>query len=73
VDRDKVLKQGVAPQRCLPKPFRPHGRIFNHYFNRFGRQWPGLYRGEGEDRAKVENVGTVLVRKQKGENVRSPH
>ncbi|HWX18725.1 MAG TPA: efflux RND transporter permease subunit [Candidatus Binatia bacterium] len=69
VDRDKVLKQGVA----LPDVYKTiqafMGGYFINYFNRFGRQWQVYIEAEGEDRANAENVGRFYVRNNKGENV----
>jgi HAE1 family hydrophobic/amphiphilic exporter-1 len=69
VDRDKVLKQGVA----LPDVYKTiqafMGGYFINYFNRFGRQWQVYIEAEGEDRANAENVGRFYVRNSKGENV----
>jgi HAE1 family hydrophobic/amphiphilic exporter-1 len=69
VDRDKVLKQGVA----LPDVYKTiqafMGGYFINYFNRFGRQWQVYIEAEGEDRASAENVGQFYVRNNKGQNV----
>ena len=45
------------------------GGYFINYFNRFGRQWQVYIEAEGEDRARVENVGQFYVRNNKGEAV----
>jgi len=45
------------------------GGYFINYFNRFGRQWQVYIEAEGEDRAKVENVGRFYVRNTGGDNV----
>jgi hydrophobic/amphiphilic exporter-1 (mainly G- bacteria), HAE1 family len=69
VDRDKVLKQGVA----LPDVYKTiqafMGGYFINYFNRFGRQWQVYIEAEGEDRAQAENVGRFYVRNNTGQNV----
>lgn len=69
VDRDKVLKQGVALSDVYKTIQAFMGGYFINYFNRFGRQWQVYIEAEGEDRAKAENVGQFYVRNNKGENV----
>src|SRR5271168_737339 len=69
VDRDKVLKQGVALNDVYRTIQAFMGGYFVNYFNRFGRQWQVYVEAEGEDRAKAENVGQFYVRNNKGENV----
>jgi len=69
VDRDKVLKQGVALNDVYRTIQTFMGGYFVNYFNRFGRQWQVYIEAEGEDRARAENVGQFYVRNNKGENV----
>ena len=69
VDRDKVLKQGVALTDVYRTIQAFMGGYFINYFNRFGRQWQVYIEAEGEDRATAENVGQFYVRNNKGENV----
>jgi HAE1 family hydrophobic/amphiphilic exporter-1 len=69
VDRDKVLKQGVALSDVYRTVQAFMGGYFINYFNRFGRQWQVYIEAEGEDRAKAENVGRFYVRNNKGEDV----
>lgn len=69
VDRDKVLKQGVALSDVYKTIQTFMGGYFINYFNRFGRQWQVYVEAEGEDRAKAENVGQFYVRNNKGEKV----
>jgi len=69
VDRDKVLKQGVALSDVYRTIQAFMGGLFINYFNRFGRQWQVYIEAEGEDRTKAENVGQFYVRNNKGENV----
>jgi len=69
VDRDKVLKQGVALNDVYRTIQTFMGGYFVNYFNRFGRQWQVYIEAEGEDRAQAENVGQFYVRNNKGENV----
>jgi HAE1 family hydrophobic/amphiphilic exporter-1 len=51
VDRDKVLKQGVALNDVYRTIQAFMGGYFINYFNRFGRQWQVYIEAEGEDRA----------------------
>ena len=69
VDRDKVLKQGVNLNDVYRTIQAFMGGYFINYFNRFGRQWQVYIEAEGEDRARVENVGQFYVRNSRGENV----
>jgi HAE1 family hydrophobic/amphiphilic exporter-1 len=69
VDRDKVLKQGVALNDVYKTIQAFMGGYFINYFNRFGRQWQVYIEAEGEDRARAENVGQFYVRNNRGENV----
>ncbi len=69
LDRDKVLKQGVALTDVYKTIQAFMGGYFINYFNRFGRQWQVYIEAESEDRAKAENVGKFYVRNNKGENV----
>src|SRR5215468_8238653 len=57
VDRDKVLKQGVALSDVYKTIQAFMGGYFINYFNRFGRQWQVYIEAEGENRARVDNVG----------------
>ncbi len=69
VDRDKVLKQGVALTDVYKTIQAFMGGYFINYFNRFGRQWQVYIEAEGEDRTKAENVGQFYVRNNQGQNV----
>jgi len=69
VDRDKVLKQGVALTDVYKTIQAFMGGYFINYFNRFGRQWQVYIEAEGEDRANAENVGQFYVRNNRGQNV----
>ena len=64
VDRDKVLKQGVNLSDVYRTIQAFMGGYFINYFNRFGRQWQVYIEAEGEDRADIENVGTILCSQQ---------
>src|SRR5215470_9663309 len=69
VDRDKVLKQGVALNDAYRTIQAFMGGIFVNYFNRFGRQWQVYIEAEGDYRTRAENVGEFYVRNNRGENV----
>jgi HAE1 family hydrophobic/amphiphilic exporter-1 len=69
VDREKVLKQGVAINDVYKTIQAFMGGSFINYFNRFGRQWQVYIEAEGEYRNKTENVGLFYVRNNKGEMV----
>jgi HAE1 family hydrophobic/amphiphilic exporter-1 len=69
VDRDKVLKQGVALNDVYRTVQAFMGGVFINYFNRFGRQWQVYIEAEAEDRANADNVGQFYVRNSAGGNV----
>src|SRR6202171_100859 len=66
VDRDKVIKQGVAVKDVYQTLQAFMGGLFINYFNRFGRQWQVYVEAEGDYRTKAENVGQFFVRNNKG-------
>src|SRR3989440_672156 len=55
VDRDKVIKQGVALNDVYRTIQAFMGGLFINYFNRFGRQWQVYIEAEGDYRTKAEN------------------
>ena len=65
VDRDKVIKQGVAINDVYRTIQAFMGGLFINYFNRFGRQWQVYIEAEGEYRTRAENVGQFYVRNNK--------
>ncbi len=69
VDRDKVIKQGVAINDVYRTIQAFMGGLFINYFNRFGRQWQVYIEAEGDYRTKSENVGQFYVRNAAGEMV----
>jgi HAE1 family hydrophobic/amphiphilic exporter-1 len=69
VDREKVLKQGVAIGDVYKTIQAFMGGAFINYFNRFGRQWQVYIEAEGDYRNKAENVGQFYVRNNRGEMV----
>src|SRR5579859_7005556 len=66
VDRDKVIKQGVAVNDVYKTLQAFMGGLFINYFNRFGRQWQVYIEAEGDFRTRAENVGQFFVRNNKG-------
>ena len=69
VDRDKVIKQGVAINDVYRTLQTFMGGYFVNYFNRFGRQWQVYVEAEGDYRTKAENVGQFYVLNNKGSMV----
>jgi len=69
VDRDKVLKQGVA----LPDVYQTMqaflGGLYINQFNRFGRQWRVFLQAEPEERSEPANVSNFYVRNNDGDMV----
>ena len=66
VDRDKVLKQGVALADVYRTLQCYMGGIFVNYFNRFGRQWQVYVEAEGEYRDSIDKLGSYYVRNKDG-------
>ncbi len=69
VDRDKVLKQGVALSDVYKTLQCFMGGAFVNYFNRFGRQWQIYVQAEGQYRTNARNLGQFRVRNSAGEMV----
>jgi len=69
VDRDKVIKQGVAINDVYRTIQAFMGGLFINYFNRFGRQWQVYIEAEGDYRTRPENVGQFYVRNGNDETV----
>jgi HAE1 family hydrophobic/amphiphilic exporter-1 len=67
VDRDKVIKQGVAVSEVYQTLQAFMGGYFINYFNQFGRQWQVYIQAEGDYRTKAENVGQFYVRNKHGD------
>jgi HAE1 family hydrophobic/amphiphilic exporter-1 len=66
VDRDKVLKQGVALSDVYKTLQCFMGGAFVNYFNRFGRQWQIYVQAEGQYRTKAQNLGQFYVKNNSG-------
>src|SRR5882724_253528 len=66
VNRDKVLKQGVAVADVYQTLQAFLGGIYVNQFNRFGRQWRVFLQAEGTDRVVPEDIGRFYVRNNDG-------
>jgi HAE1 family hydrophobic/amphiphilic exporter-1 len=66
VDRDKVIKQGLAINDVYRTVQAFMGGLFINYFNRFGRQWQVYIEAEGDYRTNAENVGQFYVKNKNG-------
>lgn len=66
VDRDKVLRQGVALGDVYQTMQCFLGGLYVNQFNRFGRQWRVFLQAEGEDRRSPEQIGQFYVRNDAG-------
>jgi HAE1 family hydrophobic/amphiphilic exporter-1 len=66
VDRDKVLKQGVAISDVYQTLQAYLGGLFLNQFNRFGRQWRVFLQGEGAERLTAEDIKGYYVRNNDG-------
>jgi hydrophobic/amphiphilic exporter-1 (mainly G- bacteria), HAE1 family len=62
VDRDKVLKQGVAVNDVYQTLQAYLGGLFLNQFNRFGRQWRVFLQAEGAERMSDEDIKQYYVR-----------
>ena len=69
VDREKVLKQGVAIDDVYQAIQAFMGGLFVNYFNEFGRTWQVYVEAEAPYRSDVANVGQFYVRNNRGEMV----
>ena len=69
VDRDKVLKQGVALKDVYQTLQAFMGGSFVNYFNRFGRTWQVYLQAEGEYRTKPSDISNFYVRNSNNEMV----
>src|SRR4029079_4101214 len=69
VDRDKVLKQGVAVGDVYQTLQAYLGGLYLNQFNRFGRQWRVFLQSEGEERLSERQIGQYYVRNNDGQMV----
>jgi HAE1 family hydrophobic/amphiphilic exporter-1 len=66
VDRDKVLKQGVAIGDVYQTMQAFLGGLYVNQFNRFGRQWRVFMQAEGAERQDARDIGQFYVRNNDG-------
>src|SRR5207249_197373 len=71
VDRDKVLKQGVAINDVYQTIQAFMGGLFVNYFNEFGRTWQVYVEAEAPYRSNTQDLGQFYVRNSQGQNVPS--
>lgn len=69
VDRDKVLKQGVAVGDVYQTLQAFLGGLYLNQFNRFGRQWRVFLQAEGEERRTDQDIRNYYVRNNDGNMV----
>ncbi len=69
VDRDKVLKQGVAVNDVYQTIQAFMGGLFVNYFNEFGRTWQVYVEAEAPYRSNTQDLGQFYVRNTQGQNV----
>src|ERR1700730_8058417 len=67
VDREKVLKQGVAVSDVYKTIQAFMGGLFINYFNDFGRTWQVYVEAEEPYRSNLVNVGQFYVRNGSGD------
>jgi HAE1 family hydrophobic/amphiphilic exporter-1 len=67
VDRDKVLKQGVALTDVYNTIQAFMGGLFVNYFNSFGRTWQVYVEAEARYRATTGNLAQFYVRNNQGQ------
>jgi HAE1 family hydrophobic/amphiphilic exporter-1 len=69
VDRDKVLKQGVAVSDVYQTLQAYLGGLYLNQFNRFGRQWRVFLQAEGEERLSDHDIRNYYGRNNECEMV----
>jgi hydrophobic/amphiphilic exporter-1 (mainly G- bacteria), HAE1 family len=69
INRDKVLKQGVAIADVYQSLQAFLGGIYVNQFNRFGRQWKVFLQAEAEGRVKPTDINQFYVRNNDGKMV----
>ncbi len=69
INRDKVLKQGVAVGDVYQSLQAFLGGIYVNQFNRFGRQWKVFLQAEPSGRVKAEDINQFYVRNNGGQMV----
>ena len=66
VDRDKVLKEGIALGDVYQTMQTFLGGLYVNQFNRFGRQWRVFLQAEGDTRRSPDQIGQFYVRNDVG-------
>jgi HAE1 family hydrophobic/amphiphilic exporter-1 len=69
VDKDKVLKQGVALTDVYGAMQAFLGGSYVNDFTRFGRQWKVFLQSEGESRVSADDIRNFYVRNSRGDMV----
>jgi len=69
VDREKVLKQGVALTDVYNTIQAYMGGLFVNYYNSFGRTWQVYVEAEAPYRATTNDLGQFYVRNGQGQTV----
>ena len=69
VDRDKVLKEGIALTDVYQTMQTFLGGLYVNQFNRFGRQWRVFMQAEGQERTSPDSIGQFYVRNDDGNMV----
>jgi HAE1 family hydrophobic/amphiphilic exporter-1 len=69
VDKEKVLKQGVALSDVYNTIQANMGGLFVNYYNQFGRTWQVYIESEAPYRSNTNNLGQFYVRNSQGEAV----
>ena len=69
VDRDKVLKQGVALTDVYNTIQAYMGGLFVNYYNDFGRTWQVYVEAEAPYRSTTDHLGQFYVRNSQGQTV----
>ncbi|MGE5346255.1 MAG: efflux RND transporter permease subunit, partial [Acidithiobacillales bacterium] len=69
INRDKVMKQGVAVGDVYQTLQAFLGGIYVNQFNRFGRQWKVFLQAEAEGRVKVDDINQFYVKNNDGQMV----
>ncbi len=69
VDKEKVLKQGVALTDVYNTIQANMGGLFVNYYNEFGRTWQVYIESEAPYRSNTDNLGLFYVRNNQGETV----
>ena len=69
VDRDRVLKEGIALTDVYQTLQTFLGGLYVNQFNRFGRQWRVFMQAESQERTSPESIAQFYVRNSDGDMV----